>query len=264
MALSNDMTTLLNKIERRLGLVTLGEFLPEHLKKPEWGKIIMEDSLVTFSRYFPQQFKMIINDDTCEKRLDRETNTMWYYIKDEVLKDTKLLGIKDIDWTDTSSANNSLTNGSVGTYYYPTSIACPAATYESIITLQTYADFASLYNRGIVIDFQYPNKFCLKGLGNTNYDLSTFVVVLLVEHKSLSTISPTKMNSFEKLCEADIALFLCNELKYFDGFNTAYIDIDLKLSELQDAAGRRNDIIELYENNYTTMANDSVPAIWTI
>ena len=64
-----------------------------------------------------------------------------------------------------------------------------AATFENILALQTAADFASLYNRGITIDFQYPNRFSLRGLGNTNYDLDRFVVVLLVEHKSINTIS---------------------------------------------------------------------------
>lgn len=262
MALANDMTELLNKIERRLGLIPLTPHLPEFCSKDKWADVIMKDTIVTFSRYFPNALKLIISDESVDKKI--ENNTMWYYIKDEILQGVKLLGVKDIDWTDTSANNSSMTNGSIGTYYYPSGLGCPEATFESIMSLQMYADFASLYNRGIYIDFQYPNRFCLKGLGNTNYDLSKFVVVLLVEHKSLNTISPTKMETFEALAMADIADFLASNLKYYDGLETAYVSIDLKLSELQDVAGRRNEVIEDMKNAYVSTANDQCPIMWGV
>lgn len=264
MALANDMTNLLDKVERRLGLIPLSEFLPDELQKPKWADVVMDDTIVEFSRYFPNSFKMIINEETCNKRLDKETNTMWYYIKDEILQGAKLLGVKDIDWTDTSSANSSLTNGSIGTYYYPAGMPCIEATFNSVLALQTAADVASLYNRGITIDFQYPNRFCLKGLGNTNYDLSSFVVILLVQHSSLNTISPTMMSTFESLAQCDIARFLYSNLKYFDNLDTAYINIDLKLSDLQDEASKRDGIIEDIKNSYVSAANSNIPYIFTV
>ena len=264
MALANDMTLLLNKIERRLGLIPLSQHLPEGMQKKDWANIINEDTMVTFSRYYPNRLKMVINENTVDKKLDPETHVMWYYIKEEVLQNCKLLGIKDIDWTDTSAANNSLTNGSMGTYYYPSGVPCIASTYEEIVGLQTMADFASLYNRGIVIDFEYPNRFALKGLGNANYDLAQFVVILLVEHRSLSTISPTMMETFEALAQADVANYLYNNLKYYDNLETVYVNIDLKLSELQDAANRRNDVIEELKNAYVSTSNMEVPIVWSV
>ena len=59
MALANDMSALLTKIERRLGLVPLEPHLPENMQKSAWADIIMQDTIVTFSRYFPNQFKMV-------------------------------------------------------------------------------------------------------------------------------------------------------------------------------------------------------------
>lgn len=260
--LANDMTALLNKISRRLGLIVLEPRLPEHLQKPEWAKVVQDDTMVTFSRYFPNKFRLIISEDTVDKK--KEGNVVWYYIKDEILQGNKLLGVKDIDWTDTSANNNSMTNGSIGTYYYPVGMACPAATFNDIIGLQMYADFASLYNRGILIDFEYPNRFCLKGLANTNYDLSSFVVLLLVQHSSLSTISPTMMNIFEQLAMADIAGFLYNNLKYYDNLETVYVNIDLKLSELQDWANKRDNIEDELKNSYVSAANWNQPMIMTV
>lgn len=263
MALANDMTTLLNKIERRLGLIQLTPFLPEYLQKPEWANVIETDTMVTFSRYFPYEFKMTINDDTCYKEKD-SSGTTWYYIKDELLEGVKLLGIKDIDWMDYSTNNNSLGATSLGGGYYYPNFACPEATFDSVISLQMAADMSSLYNRGVYIDFKYPNKFAVKGLGNTNYDLNTFVVILLVQHRSLSTISPTKMEVFESLAQADIANFLWMNLRYDDGLETAYINIDLKLAELQDHAQRRDGVIEELKNGYVSASNDNQPLIWTV
>ena len=39
MALANDMTALLDKIERRLGLIPLSPHLPEGMQKSDWAKI---------------------------------------------------------------------------------------------------------------------------------------------------------------------------------------------------------------------------------
>jgi glycogen debranching enzyme len=263
MAMANDMSLLLTKIERRLGLTPLMDALPAEIKKDKWADVIMQDTIVTFSRYYPHKFKMQINDETVVKRKD-SSGVLWYYIKDEILDGIKLLGIRDIDWTDISSANSSLTNTSLaGGYYYP-QFACPEATLESIMTLQMNANISSLYNRQIYIDFEYPNRFCLKGLANTNYDFNSFVVILLIEHRSLSTISPTKMEAFESLAIADVANFLWKYLRYYDGLNTIYIDIDLKLSELEQEAQKRDQVIEKLADSYVSTSNDNIPYIMTI
>lgn len=262
MALANDMSSLLKKISKRLGLLPLEPHLPEELKMDKWADTIMEDTMVTFSRYYPNRFRMIISDETCDKK--EEDQVIWYYIKDEILQGVKLLGIMDIDWTDHTTMNSSLGSATLGGgYYYPT-FACPEATFQSILGLQMQADMTSLYNRGIYIDFQYPNRFSLKGLGNTAYDLEKFVLILLVEHCSLNTISPTKMEIFEKLAQADVARFLYMNLRYFDGFETAYVNIDLKLSELQSEADKREQIVEDLEQSYVSTSNDNIPYIWTV
>lgn len=262
--LANDMTLLLNKIERRLGLIPLTPHLPKEMNKEAWANLIMTDTIVTFSRYYPNKLPMVVNDDTCYKRREGNQQIVWYYIKDEVLNGVKLLGIEDIDWMDYTTNNSSLGATSLGGgYYYPSS-ACPQATFEDVIALQMNANVSSLYNRGIYIDFEYPNRFSLKGLGNTDYDLASFTVLLLVEHRSLSTISPTKMETFEALAQADVANFLASNLKYYDGLETAYTNIDLKLSDLQEQANKREDIINTIKESYVSTSNDNIPYIWTI
>jgi len=57
---TTKMTRLLNKIERRLGTKMLN--LPEHLTKDQWAEVIREDTLVTFSRYFPNKIRINIDN----------------------------------------------------------------------------------------------------------------------------------------------------------------------------------------------------------
>lgn len=264
MPLANDMTLLLNKIERRLGLIPLMPHLPEFCQKDKWGDIIMTDTIVTFSRYYPNRFKFIVSDETCDRRKDQQGIT-WYFIKDEILQGNKILGGYDIDFSDSSTNNASLGATSLANGYYYPDYACPAQTYDNVLALQGLADFMSLYNRAIYIDFQPPNnRFCVRGIGNTNYDLKKFSMFLLVEHRSLSTISPTMMEIFERLALADIASFLYQNLKYWDGLDTAYVNIDLKLSELDKVADTRQSIIEELENSHSTTSNPFTPYIWTV
>ena len=49
MALTNNMTRLVNKIDRRLGCYELN--LPKYLQKDEWAKVIIEDSLYIMKSY---------------------------------------------------------------------------------------------------------------------------------------------------------------------------------------------------------------------
>ena len=116
MALANDMTRLLDKLENRLGLHALVPHLPDWCNKEAWANVIKTDTMVTFSRYYPHRFKMIINDETCDKK--KENGTTWYYIKDEILQGAKLLGVYDIAWTDHTMNNASLGATSIGGGYY--------------------------------------------------------------------------------------------------------------------------------------------------
>lgn len=271
MALANDMTLLLNKIENRLGLIPLSPHLPKEMQKDKWANIILNDTMVSFSRYYPHKFPLVINDETCDKYWGNKhdhggkthDNTLWYVIKDEVLDGVKLLGIQDIDWMDWTTNNASLASSLGGGMYLP-SMACPEATLSSILALQANADISSLYNRGVYIDFEYPNRFAIKGLGNTNYDLNSFVIILLVQHSNLSTISPTKMETFEALAQADVANFLWKNLRYYDNLETVYVNIDLKLSELQDEGNKRDQLIEYLRESSVSTSNDNIPYLWSV
>ena len=56
--------------------------------------------------------------------------------------------------------------------------------------------------------------------------------------------------------------YLYMNLRYYDNLETAYINIDLKLSELQDQANKRENIIEELKNSYVSPSNTNIPYVW--
>ena len=53
-------------------------------------------------------------------------------------------------------------------------------------------------------------------------------------------------------------------LRYYDNLETIYVNIDLKLSELQEQANKRDNIIEDIKNSYVSASNSNIPYIWTV
>jgi hypothetical protein len=72
------------------------------------------------------------------------------------------------------------------------------------------------------------------------------------------------MSIFEQLAMSDVANYLYMNLRYYDNLETAYINIDLKLSELQDQANKRENIIEELKNSYVSPSNTNIPYIWSV
>ena len=119
----------------------------------------------------------------------------------------------------------------------------------------------SLFNYGIYIEYREPNMFRLIGLVNQPViQMRRFTVSVLLKHPdSLNTISPTKMETFEELARADVAEFLCKNLKFWDQMETVFTTVDLKLQDLEEAASNRSNIVDKLEQTYVTAANDSIP-----
>ena len=252
MALSNDMTKLLNKIERRLGTRQLS--LPEHLSKDNWVTIINDETLETFSRYFPYCIKVEINQ-VADKKGD-----YWLIDEDKIGKGVKILGVKDIAWDEPKN------NSTFGSYGYGISDwYVQPMCLQDMLTLQNAADNISMFNNGIYIDFEYPNKISLKS--SFNYDVTqqwnSFFLNILVKHMSIQTIAPTKMEAFERLVIADVATFLYEELKYYDGLETVFANVDIKLDDLRSKAEARQEVIQYLEDTYVSFANKNQPMIYT-
>lgn len=252
MAFNNQMTKLLDKIERRLGTRALN--LPSDnpdMSKNYWATIIKEDTLPTFSRYFPYKFPYIVNSNTPRK-------DGYYLIDESIVGGLQILGVKDINWQ--SFSTDSLVQQTGYGYYLP---VLNNYSLDEVALAQTQLDTMSLFNKGFFTEWVPPNRFRVTNSMNVDGGtvFNNFKVDILIEHNDILTIAPTKMEIFEKLAMADIATYLYNELKYYEGVETVFANTDMKLSDIQDKANMRDDVISRLEESYVSCANDNQPAI---
>lgn len=250
------MNALLDKIERRLGTKQLN--LPEQFQKDKWAEeVIANETLDTFSRFFP---------NAIDVNLDKSMRTKdGYFLIDEPFGDNvEILGIRDINWQQFSH-NTTRRHDAYGFGYYD--FLANNYGMDDIALLQARADQMSLFNNNIFVDFQPPNKVRFVTVTGSDITLSmdSVPVTILVKHApNLKTIPPTMMETFEKLAECDVARFLYENLKYYDGLETVYANIDLKLSDLESKASMRDDIVEKLDEAHVSAANKNQPLIFCV
>ena len=143
---TNKMNLLLNKIERRLGTKML--HLPDHLSKDVWAEeVIANETLDTFSRYFPNSMKIYL-DCSQKKKGD-------YYLIDEYVPDgVEILGVRDIDWTLFSKDSVALQEAQGYGLY---DLALNNYSVDDIALLQMRADVTSMFNNQIFVEYKAPN-----------------------------------------------------------------------------------------------------------
>ena len=253
---TNKMNNLLNKIERRLGTRQLN--LPDYLQKDNWAKdVIANDTLDTFSRFFPNS--MHITLDLSQRMKDG------YYIIDKYIPENiEILGVRDIDWALFSRDSLRLQEAQgYSTYDFMTN----NYGLDDIALLQMRADHMSMFNNQIFIDFKPPNMIKVSTVTGADITrgMKSYPIEILIKHApNLMTIPATMMEIFEELAEADVSRFLYEELKYFDGLETVFANIDMKISDLESKASRREDIVQRLDEAHVSAANKNQPLMFTI
>lgn len=253
---TNKMNLLLNKLERRLGTKPLN--LPDFLSKDKWAEeVICNETLDTFSRYFPNS--MHIQLDLSQRKMDG------YYIIDEYIDDSiDILGVRDIDWSLFSRDSLRLQEAQgYGVYDFMTN----NYGMDDIALLQMRADHMSLFNNQIFIDFKPPNMIKISSVSGADITrtMKSFPLEILIKHSpNLMTIPATMMEIFEELAEADVAKFLYENLKYYDGIETVYANIDIKISDFESKSSKRDEIVQRLEDAHVSAANPHQPLMFTI
>ena len=250
----NRMEQLLNKIERRLGTRLLN--LPKEIAKDTWADIIDEDTLSTFSRYFPNDILYLLDINTPKKN-------GWYLIDEEKINSAEIIGVGDIDFGVLSKTS---IYGSVQ-YGYLDTIATSYGI-DDVFRFQALSDLTSIFQNNLYLEFKAPNM--VKITDSVNIDniksLRTVPIRLFTKHpKNLMTISQTQMETFEQLAICDVASYLYENLKLFDGLENVYANIDLKLQDLQEKASRRDEIVQKLDDAHVSFANNMYqPMILTV
>ena len=136
---------------------------------------------------------------------------------------------------------------------------------DDILGMKGRADYASMFSNQIIPEFEPPNRIRLVATGNYDVSIGEFNIILLLKHlDSLTSIPATAMEKFEQLAQADVAAFLSNNLKYWDGLETVFSTLDLKIGNLENEASKRDSVIDYLESNYVSANNKSIPLIMTV
>ena len=253
---ANRMNALLDKLERRLGTNQLN--LPDFLCKDKWAEeVIANETLDTFSRYFPNSIHIQLD-------MSQKTKDGYYLIDEYVPESVEILGVRDIDWSLFSRDSLRLQEAQgYGVYDFMTN----NYGLDDIMLLQMRADHMSLFNNQIFVEYKPPNMIKLSTVTGADITrgMKGFPIEILIKHaNNLMTIPPTMMETFEQLAEADVARFLYENLKYYEGLETVYANMDLRISDLEERASRRDEIVEKLDDAHVSAANAHQPMIFTV
>ena len=241
----NKMNILLNKIERRLGTKPL--MLPEDIAKDKWvDETIIPDTLLTFSRYIPHMVRIKI--DTRDKNNKRGE---YYVINTDMLGGAEILGVRDIAW-DVYGQNDGGMVQQSGIGYYDYMSAYNNYSMDDVMLLQARADLTSVFNNSIFVDFKFPNMVRLQSA--THGDITG----------GLGEIPLDIFGLFENLATADVANFLVAYLQHYDGLETVFAGVDLKLGYIENWANRRDDFINELKEGYVNPANENQPIMYCV
>lgn len=259
--MANNMSVLLNKIEMKLGLKAIN--LPDDIAKntwadPESGPIALL-TIPDFSNLYPAKITVYLDNAPKRGR---------HYILDEasgIPEGTKIIGVRDINWEGYQNSGASTLNNGYGMYaLYQDNYGVEDLMMQSAIT---HIGSAFSTANSIFVEFVEPNLIMLKSV--TGADISkysiNYPIDIFIEHPlNLSTIPVSQMKAFTDLATADVASYLYEYLKYWDGLPTLFSDVDLKLDSLRAYGDGRDAIYADLDDKHVTAANANQPLIFTI
>lgn len=262
---SNNISRIIKKISNRLGLEIMMDKFPENIDKYKWVEIIQNEVIELYSRYYPHKINYKFNPVS-----DYNPKNKLYTINKEFISksDIKILSVKGLG--ESYKQTGLFPSGLVYDRYNGGDVGCcydSMSRVDSFINLSQTMTERSYFKDPMIVEFYPPNSFRI-----TNVDYSDllsnrapFDIELLVVHpKSLFTLSQTQLTLFEDLCTCKIAEFLYGHLKYYEGIESGYQTIDLKLDTIQDWMNKTEDILNIINESYVSMTNKNESLFYII
>lgn len=263
---NNNISRIIDKISNRLGIELLMDKLPRNIDKYKWVDIIQNEVLDLYSRAYPHLIKYDFNPTR-----DYNPKTGTYTVNKEFLDKSSivLLGVKGFSKEQRSTglfpsgliydryANNNL---------YPDCCSGYNGGIDTSLNLSMAMTQMSYFKDPLIVDFYPPNSFRITNIDYTDMLNNRIVEIelLTIHPKSLFTLSQTQLTLFENLATAKIAEFLYGNLKYYEGIESGYQAIDLKLDTIQEWMGRSEDIINQIYETFVSLSNKNQDLFYII
>ena len=225
-----NLSQAINRIKKDLGLY--GIALPFKNVDKEIVDIIKNISLVTFSELYPKMDTMEI--DLRRLKLVEQTEEYNAYI-------ISGRNNTDIAFVEEVRPNESTVGGRFG--YNPR--ASTSSVYGNIMGNASYNLMQHMVP-SMTFHFKYPNKLFLYN------ELCSSVIMTYgqMHDLSLTSIPATASESFYKIMVLDAKSVFYNFIKHYNEVATAHGRIDLKIDDWADAAAKREELVEKWEDTY--------------
>lgn len=223
-----NMTDLLNRVKRRLGL----KYSNIPIDDQDLIDTIIEESLPTFSGYFQYNINMPLDLSESNKIPGEKYG---YFINTDVLADgMSILGVSNVSYEDIYRT--------YGDMYYN------GISPIDFISSAANANLSGVTNIPITWNFQEPNRIifdeAIESIVKLNLELVT------THNPSLITIPKSRENEFIKLVLLDIKIFLYNNFKHYDNIDSPFGQINLRLDDWNGAEGDRESLLQKWDETF--------------
>jgi len=194
---------------------------------------IKERSIRTFSKFFPQIFKLG-NQGLVD--VGRGTNN--FRINPQLIPPGEILGFARI-----------VPPASMAGYYNP------SLAVGSAIDQQIRHDLASYTKTPITAKFIPPNKISISPKYYIIKKEEIYVEIRRLHNKNFFTIPISLADEFLRLALVDAKILIYNIRKNFPNLTTVFGSIDLDIDSFSSAIDERKEIEEFWKENYYKVAN---------
>ena len=229
-----NISKMITRMKLELGIYTIA--LPIDNLDKMMEDIIKDISLPVFSQFFPYTERMYIDLHTWERTEHMATYDTFLIPE---FTNRKLLYVKDVNYDDRSLSGMGYWGGGVpyvnGNLIHQTMLSNAAGHLVSTMLPK------------LTFQFVHPRTLYIYNLIASN----NVVIDLAFEHdKSLQSIPPTAEESFYQFAILDIKIGLYALVKHYNEIQTAYGSINLNISDWENAASERKEMIDRFTNDF--------------
>lgn len=228
---------LIRRIKRDIGIY--GIALPIENVDQYIMEILEDTTVPVFSNYCPTVETVQIDIHDLEKQPRIASACDLYVIPDSLLVGRELLYVLDVKY-DESYLRES---------YHPTYFGGDEGLglLGDMMIGNVSKNITDTIINSITFKYEFPRKLYIFD----SLMSSKIMLELGFQHdKNLQSISPTQAESFFKLALLDVKAGLYNTIKHYDGLETAYGRIELKIDDWQSAPSDRKDLLAEWDETY--------------
>lgn len=234
-----DTAKLIRRLKRSIGIY--GIALPIDNLDKLILEIIDDTTLPVFSIYSPQEVKVAINTtDFVTTNNARGEGCMLYLLPEYLFKgDKEVLYVMNVEYNESY----------LRPHYFPTvgNTMSSFSAIENAMLSTAEKSMLDQFVKPITWTYEHPRKLYI-------YDSLMSAALLLtlgVTHdSSLQSIPPTAFESFFTLASLDVKAGLYNTVKHYDGMETQYGRIELKIDDWTNAKQERDDLLKEWDETY--------------